>query len=597
VTASFAGNNDYNTSSSTASITIAKATTITIITIANVTYNGSPQGGTALVTGDGGLSQSLTVMYVGTGTTIYASSSTAPTNAGTYTESASYLGSVNYFGSSDSKPFTITPAPVSTPVTVIPTTVQYSDQVTFTANITGGAPLVSGGPQAAASVTFKVGTQTLNATPLALTVSGSDLTAALTAPLLETVAGQMAPGDKTVYAVFNSPDNNYSVSPNPATTVLTITQENATGSYNGVLFQATPSATATSATITLSAIVQDIADGSRGDIRNACISFVVDGTTVASGLKPALINSSDLTTGIVNYNYNANVGSTGSTSYTVGTYVGCYYDYDYDETVVTVYQPVGDFITGGGYIIPTQSSGSYASDAGKKTNFGFNVKYNKTGKNLQGNMNIIFRRTVNGIVRTYQIKANSMTSLGVNIADPKAQTAVFVSKANLTDITNPLSPQSLGGGLTLQVNMTDKGEPGKDDMIAISLWNGSTLLYSSNWTGTKTGEMILGGGNLVVHREFSLTATGTILKSADTEEGPTVPVTEESAGVAMVPNGFSPNGDGINDYFQVGCVEKYPDAKLLIYSGNSALVYSQQHYGNLDFWGSEDAAGGMAPQA
>jgi hypothetical protein len=49
------------------------------------------------------------------------------------------------------------------------------------------------------------------------------------------------------------------------------------------------------------------------------------------------------------------------------------------------------------------------------------------------------------------------------------------------------------------MSMTDKGEPGKDDTIGLTLWNGSTLVFSSYWNGTKTPEQILGGGNLVVH--------------------------------------------------------------------------------------------------
>jgi hypothetical protein len=57
----------------------------------------------------------------------------------------------------------------------------------------------------------------------------------------------------------------------------------------------------------------------------------------------------------------------------------------------------------------------------------------------------------------------------------------------------------MGGGLSLQMTMTDKGEPGKDDTIALTLWNGSTLVFSSNWVSAKTLEQIVGGGNLVVH--------------------------------------------------------------------------------------------------
>ena len=132
---------------------------------------------------------------------------------------------------------------------------------------------------------------------------------------------------------------------------------------------------------------------------------------------------------------------------------------------------------------------------------GRNVKYNKGGSNLQGNANIIVR--AGG--RIYQIKSNSLSSLGVN-PSPCAQatstspcTANFVSKANLTDITNPQDPIALGGNLTLQMQITDKGEPGSGDTIAFVLYNGSTLLFSSGWNGTQTVQRFLGGGNLVAH--------------------------------------------------------------------------------------------------
>ena len=98
-----------------------------------------------------------------------------------------------------------------------------------------------------------------------------------------------------------------------------------------------------------------------------------------------------------------------------------------------------------------------------------------------------------------------MTSLGVNPSPcskataAKPCTASFISKANLTDVTNPAAPISLGGNLTLQIQMTDKGDPGSSDTLAIVLHDGSTLLISSNWNGTRTVEQLLGGGNLVVH--------------------------------------------------------------------------------------------------
>ena len=118
----------------------------------------------------------------------------------------------------------------------------------------------------------------------------------------------------------------------------------------------------------------------------------------------------------------------------------------------------------------------------------------KNLKNLQGHANIIFR--AGG--RTYQIKSTAIDSLGITSKNGGG-TANFRSKANLLDITDPLAPVSLGGNLTLQITLTDNGEPGTNDTLGITLWDGSKLLFSSYWTGAKTQEKPLTGGNLVVH--------------------------------------------------------------------------------------------------
>jgi len=161
-----------------------------------------------------------------------------------------------------------------------------------------------------------------------------------------------------------------------------------------------------------------------------------------------------------------------------------------DNTIVTISKPLNEFITGGGYLIMSNSSGLYPADAGTKANFGFNVKYNKKGTNLKGRVNIIIR---NGD-RVYQIKSNAINQLSVD-----SPNATFNSKANIQDITDPLNPISIDGNAALQMTLTDNGEPGSSDSIAITLWNKKGgLWYSSNWDGIKTIEQKLDGGNLVV---------------------------------------------------------------------------------------------------
>jgi hypothetical protein len=471
--------------------------------------------------------------YIITRTTGPASGSTFSLGTTTITHTAA-----DPSGNSSSCTFTVTVIPLVTVSTVTVNTgvAQYSDKVTFTATITGGASQCSG-PNAAATVTFKVGTQTMGT--VAMVPSGANLVGTLVdIPLVEpspfgtAPTGQMSPGIKTITATFNSINANFTVTNNPTTT-LTINKEHARAAYTGIQILATASSSTSTANVVLSANIIDIAvpqsptdpnyDPSAGDIRNAKMKFVNrDNNTDITGwiAVSTLVNATDPKIGTVSYTWVVNLGSATDVETTVGIIVdnGYYIRNSADDNVVvTVYKPVGDFITGGGHIMPTSSIGTYASQAGTKTNFGFNVKYNKSGTNLQGNMNVVFRRTESdAIMHVYQVKVNSMQSLGVNISNPNVQISQYVAKANLKDITNPLAPVSLGGNLGLYVTMTDRGEPGANDSVSIALTSSyglsptvlANLLYSSNWVSSMTKQIGLAGGNLVVHSGFSLRVDG-----------------------------------------------------------------------------------------
>ena len=57
----------------------------------------------------------------------------------------------------------------------------------------------------------------------------------------------------------------------------------------------------------------------------------------------------------------------------------------------------------------------------------------------------------------------------------------------------------------------------------------------------------------------------------------------------LVPNAFSPNGDGINDYFRIRGMYQYPDANLEVYSRWGVRVFAKDHYGNIPVYGDPDA--------
>jgi hypothetical protein len=276
--------------------------------------------------------------------------------------------------------------------------------------------------------------------------------------------------------------------------------------YNGNNLFWTSSASSTSANVTLSAAIRDISavtgdpayDANAGDIRKATVTFVNRDTNApfsgCTNLPVGLVSAGDSKTGTASCSTTLTASSnTGGTQYTVGIVVSGFYMRDDagDNDIITVAQPqTSSFISGGGNLVLSSSSGLKAGTAGSKANFGFNVKYNKSGANLQGSANIIVRSGG----RVYQIKSTAISSLGV--ASPKAS---FTGKANIQDITNPLSPVAVDGNATLQLWMTDNGEPGANDTLGIQVLNKSGgVWFSSTWNGSKTVEQKLGGGNVAV---------------------------------------------------------------------------------------------------
>jgi gliding motility-associated-like protein/uncharacterized repeat protein (TIGR01451 family) len=57
----------------------------------------------------------------------------------------------------------------------------------------------------------------------------------------------------------------------------------------------------------------------------------------------------------------------------------------------------------------------------------------------------------------------------------------------------------------------------------------------------------------------------------------------------FVPTGFSPNNDGVHDYFKIKCVEKYPNAAIEIFNRWGNVVFRMENYGNRFVWGETDA--------
>jgi large repetitive protein len=395
------------------------------------------------------------------------------------------------------------------------TTKQYSDMANLKATLTDQTG--AGVPNR--TVKFTIGTQS--------TTAVTDASGVATTTLKITQKS----GAYTVATVFDATSDTFYTGSSDSDS-FTITTEDSRAYYTGATLASTGSISSTIANVTFAATVKDITavtdspatDPDLGDIRNSTVKFYNVTTTTAPQLlctaSVGLVNAADTTVGTATCNAPLTASSTsGGTPYNIaivvnGTASGTFYTNPPNDGLetVNVYIPQSNFITGGGYLKLASSSGLCAGALNSKNNFGFNVKYNKTATNLQGNMNTIVRSAASctpGYTgpRVYQLKGNSMTSLVTKPCTTSQDAtatcpavATFNGKASIQDITNPLAPISVDGNATLQVTMTDKGEPGVADTIGITLWNKSGgLWFTSNWNATKTLEQLLGGGNLVVH--------------------------------------------------------------------------------------------------
>ncbi len=431
-------------------------------------------------------SSGLPVAYSAEGSCSIVSNQVHLTGGGSCTVTASQPGDDSFMPAADeSSTFNIA-APTS--ITISPASMQYSDQVTLQAQV---SPSKVSGNIITGSIEFFIDGVSVGTSPVDAAGAAS----------LPRVAGYV-PGDYAVTAHFTSTSLFFTSSDGgPAT--LSVTQEDARAYYNGNFLFWTPSVKSTDASVTLSTTVRDLTavdsslDEYPGDIRKATVTFINRETNTpfdgCSNLPVGLVNPEDTMTGVASCDTTlAASSSTGATQYTIGVVVNGYYTRNStdDDTIINVAQPIPSmFITGGGYLVLSDSSGMTPGTAGSKANFGFNVKYNKKGTNLQGNINLIVRS--NGHV--YQIKSNALSSMGID-----GSQANFTSKANIIDITDPLNPITVGGNATLQMWMTDTGET--TDTFAIQVLDkDGNMWFTSNWDGARTVEQPLGGGNLTVH--------------------------------------------------------------------------------------------------
>jgi hypothetical protein len=253
-----------------------------------------------------------------------ASLTTNAIAAGTRSITAKYLGNATYTAStSTATTQTVSKATATSSMTISAVARQYSDLLTYEVTVTG-----ANGEAPAQGVNFKVGTQQMNATPVAFVDMGAGVWKATLAnnPLLETApAGQLKPtgASRLVTATYSAVSPNYTLA-TPTGKSLLVNKEDARVTYNGAQLYVTGGSSTFN--IPLQVTVKDITntpeangDTSAGNITLATVSFMNRSTGAIIATVPVDAN------GVASYSWPVNIGTNASQTFSVGFVVGNYY--------------------------------------------------------------------------------------------------------------------------------------------------------------------------------------------------------------------------------------------------------------------------------
>ncbi|MEU2614085.1 M12 family metallo-peptidase [Micromonospora sp. NPDC007271] len=353
--------------------------------------------------------------------------------------------------------------------------VQYSDALAPTVTVTATDGDTAGAGLAASASGLPAG--------LSLAVSATSGTDTLPGTRSWTVAGTAAaaPGD---YPVTVTVSDGTGLAGSTSFTI-TVTAEDAAATWAGDTLVSTATSGASGkallrSVVRDSSVLSSATDTTAGDIRNATVTFTEGGVTLCTGALELL--GTETTSASAACEATLPEGT-----HTVTATVGGYYTGS-TTTQVTVAVSDGGFLTGDGEITVARSAGAYPADAKSKVAVDLTAMPGPGKKAASGEAEIAFRSGG----QSYTIKANTVDGLGITSAGKVGQVRY---RASLYDSRGKV----VASGLMLAVTVTDRGAPGKNDTVGITLWNGGALVFSSDWTGSGTDEVNLTAGNLTVH--------------------------------------------------------------------------------------------------
>jgi len=485
---------DYNSVTSTVSVTVNIATaTVTLGSLAQ-TYTGSPLSATAITNPSG---KTVTFTYTGIGATNYATSSTSPTAAGSYTVVGT-ISDPNYTGTNSG---TLVISPATATVTLGSLAQAYTGSslsataitnptgktVTFTyTGISGTSYATSSTPPTAAGSYTVVGTindpnysgtatGTLLISPATATVTLGSLAQSYTGSPLSATAITNPFGKTVTFTYTGIGATNYatsSTSPTAAgsyTVVCTISDPNYSGTNSGTLVISPAPATVTLGSLAQSYTGSPLSATAVTNPAGKTVTFTytgISGTTYAtSSTPPSAAGSYTVVATISSGNYAGTATGTlvispATTTVTLGSLAQTYTGSPLSATAIT--NPAGKTVT---FTYTGISGTSYATSsappsvAGSYTVVGTISDPNYSGTN-SGTLVIspaTATVTLSSLAQSYTGSPLSATA----ITNPTGKTVTFTyTGISGTSYATSSTPPSVAGSYTVVGTISDPNYSG-----------------------------------------------------------------------------------------------------------------------------------------
>lgn len=161
-------------------------------------------------------------------------------------------------------------------------------------------------------------------------------------------------------------------------------------------------------------------------------------------------------------------------------------------------------------------------------------------------------------------------SIDITIEDPDSMVVTLISPTTLMPDFNISSFMGNNGSIEAEVE-------------------GGTEPYTFLWVGDDGTTATGSNPENLTAQVYCLTVTD----NNDCQVGECIELTEPFE--LELPNGISPNGDGLNDGLQIHGIEAFPDNVVKIFNRWGDEVFEQSGYQNSNQWKGESVSGGIVP--